>query len=195
MSRAHEVLERWAARGEDREGRDDLDRIRAAFDAATPVFAPAAERWRGRRRELSDAPSGAGAAVPAHEALAEDLSRARAEAQAERTRAEGLEAELDGRMRELAEAAKLIVRRGKRSRERLERLAGELEVARRDLAAERTRAARAAARLEAERRARSTAEAEREEAEVRRLAVLRSTSWRLTGPLRAAIERTRRQRP
>lgn len=175
---AHGVLERWAEHGEDARGRDALDRIRAALDAAMPAFAPMAKRWRLRERELSRALEGARGRAADRDALARELSEVRAEAGAERSRADEVAAGLEGRLRELAEAAKLVVATRRRTRAKRR----ELEEA---LAHERRLRADAEVRAAAERTAREAAEAERE-------AVLDSTSWRLTGPLRAVAARRRR---
>ena len=164
---AHAVAARWAERGEDAEGRATLDGVRAAFDAATPLFAPAAEGWRRERRELADA-------LARSEASAGESAAA---TEAERARADGLAADLDRRLGELAEAARLVVAMRRKGRQTRDRLAARIEAA--------------GAQADAERRARLQAEASLAGAEAQRRAVLASTSWRLTAPLRAAIDRTR----
>lgn len=155
------VLDRWAARGEDAEGRGALDRVRSALDAATPIFAPIAARARARGGspgKRGDAALGDGSA-PAQETAEADLAR---------------------RLRELAEAARLLVGMRREIRD----LRGRLE-------AEEARRVAAEARAAADRRARREAETALARSEAHRAAVTASTSWRLTAPLRAVVERVR----
>ena len=217
-----DIFERWVKRGtEDNTDYADLDRIRAQFDAATPAFSRFALIGEEAVSDLRQAQIAQTTANQQNEKLLEDLtrvemdlSRAQSDRDALRQQLDQMtsllrqreaeledagrdhdqlaqtlrqrEADLETRLRELGRLASTLNKNeaahgaaiGKKTAE-ISKLRGEIDLLNRNVTKRKAEVARTAAHA---RQAWEDHEA-----------ILNSTSWRITAPLRRLVDRVRRR--
>ena len=188
-----DILDRWAAEGEDRGDHDALDDLSAQLDRVAPIYDELAMRSALRRSEIKTLTASLddyrqrltretarrelleqqqAALHDRHATALRDLGAAEARLQGMSRRAAEAEAKLQDQTRRAAEAEARLQQEACQVAEAAAFARAELEQTRRGLAAERDAALDLARRREAE--------------------FLSSTSWRVTAPLRLVSRAVRR---